>query len=303
MDFLRYLAAKKTMDDRALNKDVWRALRDHLPAEPAVLEVGAGIGTMVERLVEQGFIERGRYTAVDHHPPNIALARQRLVHLPPTLYLELVADDLFAFAGRVHGRDRWDVLIAHAVLDLLDIPTALPVLFSLLKPGGLFYFSLNFDGATILEPAIDPPFDALVEQLYHRTMDERLVGGRPSGDSRSGRHLFTHLKNHGAEILAAGSSDWVVWARHGRYPADEAYFLHFIIHTIHGALQGHPDLDTAQFNHWIAQRHTQIESGELVYIAHQIDFLGQLQTLLYNQPGPDVSGRNTAQETKPMTNV
>ncbi|MBX3055441.1 MAG: methyltransferase [Anaerolineae bacterium] len=303
MDFPRYLAAKKTVDDRALNKDVWWALREQLPPEPAILEVGAGIGTMVERLVEQGFIERGRYTAVDHHPANIAIARQRLAHLPPALHRELVTDDLFAFAKRVHGRDRWDVLIAHAVLDLLDIPTALPVLFSLLKPGGLFYFSLNFDGATILEPAIDPPFDALVEQLYHRTMDERMVGGRPSGDSRSGRHLFTHLKNHGAEILAAGGSDWVVWARHGRYPADEAYFLHFIINTMHQALQGHPEMDAAQFDQWIAHRHAQIERGELVYIAHQLDFLGQLQPLSYSQPGPDVSGRDTAQETKPMPNV
>lgn len=278
MDFPRYLAAKKTVDDRALNKEVWLALRDHLPPEPAIVEVGAGIGTMVERLVEQGFIERGRYTAVDNHPPNIDTARQRLAHLPPTLHLELVADDLFAFAGQVHGRDRWDVLIAHAVLDLLDIPTALPVLFSLLKPGGLFYFSLNFDGATILEPAIDPPFDALVEQLYHRTMDERLVGGRPSGDSRSGRHLFTHLKNQGADIVAAGSSDWVVWARHGRYPADEAYFLHFIIRTMSQALHGHPELPADLFAQWVTQRHAQIESGDLVYIAHQIDFLGITRT-------------------------
>lgn len=275
MDFPRYLAAKKTVDDRAINKEVWRALREQLPPEPTILEVGAGIGTMVERLIEQGFIWQGQYTAVDHLPANIAMARQRLAHLPPTLRLELLAEDLFAFARRVHGRKTWDVLIAHAVLDLLDIPTALPVLFSLLKPGGLFYFSLNFDGATIFEPAIDPAFDTLVEQLYHQTMDERVVGGRPSGDSHTGRHLFTHLKNHGAEILAAGSSDWVVWARHGRYPADEAYFLHFIIHTMHKALQGHPELDAAQFAHWIAQRHSQIERGELVYITHQLDFLGR----------------------------
>ncbi len=279
MDFPRYLAAKKTVDDRALNKEVWWALRDHLPPEPAIIEVGAGIGTMVERLVEQGFIHQGRYTAVDHHPANMATAHQRLAHLPPALRLELVAEDLYAFARRIHGRETWDVLIAHAVLDLLDIATALPVLFSLLKPGGLFYFSLNFDGATIFEPAIDPPFDALVSRLYHRTMDERLVGERPSGDSHTGRHLFTHLKNQGTDIVAAGSSDWVVWARHGRYPADEAYFLHFIIHTMHKALQGHPELSAAQFDQWIAQRYAQIERGELVYIAHQLDFLGVIKPL------------------------
>jgi SAM-dependent methyltransferase len=275
-DFARYLAAKRTVDDRALNKDVWQMFKSQLPPAPAVLEVGAGIGTMVERLVEQGGIRRGRYTAVDSQPALSATARQRLTTLPPELHLELETADLYSFAQQVHGRDAWDVLIAHAVLDLLDMPAALSLLFSLLKPDGLFYFSLNFDGATIFEPAVDPPFDALIEQLYHQTMDERIVAGRPSGDSHSGRHLFTHLANLGADIVASGSSDWVVWARHGRYPADEAYFLHFIIHTMQRALHGRPELEVARFDQWITRRHAQIESGELVYIAHQLDFLGRL---------------------------
>ncbi len=275
-DFTRYLAAKKTVDDRALNKDVWRAFKALLPPAPAVIEVGAGIGTMIERLVEQGFINCGRYTAVDNHPPNIAAARQRMASLTPTLHVELETADVFEFAARVHGRQAWDVLVAHAFLDLLDIPTALPLLFSLLKPGGIFYFSLNFDGATILQPAIDPAFDALIEQLYHQTMDERLTNGQPSGDSRSGRHLFPYLRKAGADILAAGSSDWVVFAGEHGYPADEAYFLHFILHTMHGALHKRPELNKARFNAWIAKRHAQIDRGELVYVAHQLDFLGRL---------------------------
>lgn len=274
-DFTRYLAAKKTVDDRALNKDVWQAFKQQLPPFPAVLEVGAGIGTMVERLVEQGFISEGRYTAVDNQAPNTVVARQRLVGLPPSLRLELETNDLYAFAARAQGRRTWDVLIAHAVLDLLHIPTALPRLFSLLKPGGLFYFSLNFDGATIFEPALDPALDGLIEQLYHQTMDERVTAGRPSGDSRSGRHLFTHLRQNGADILAAGSSDWVVFAGREGYAADEAYFLHCIIHTVQQALTGHPALPTALFAGWIRRRHAQIEAGDLVYIAHQVDFLGR----------------------------
>lgn len=274
-DFTRYLAAKKTVDDRAINKHVWQTFKGVLPPEMDVLEVGAGIGTMAERLAEQGFMQRGRYTAVDNHPSNIALARQRLQHHPPDIALELVNMDMYDFAEREHGRRTWNVLIAHAFLDLVNIPTALPVLFSLLKPGGLCYFSLNFDGATIFEPTIDPVFDELVESVYHRTMDERLTNGKSSGDSRSGRHLFHHLRQCGTQILAAGSSDWVVFADSGGYIADEAYFLHFLVHTIAGALTGHPHLDAARFEDWIKQRHAQIEQGELVYIAHQLDFLGR----------------------------
>ena len=57
---------------------------------------------------------------------------------------------------------------------------------------------------------------------------------------------------------------------------DEAYFLHFIIHTIGTALRGHPELDPVRLLSWITQRHAQIEAGSLVYIAHQLDFLGRV---------------------------
>lgn len=274
-DFPRYLAAKKTVDDRALNAHVWQALRQNMPAHPHILEVGAGIGTMVERLAEQQFISSATYTAIDNQSENIAAALQRLAHLPQTIQLSLEAVDLFDFIRQKQGKQQWDVLIAHAFLDLLDIPATLPQLFSLLKPDGLFYFSINFDGVTTLEPAIDPALDDQIEQLYHQTMDERLTNGKPSGDSRSGRHLFTHLRQAGAIILAAGGSDWVVFAGENGYAADEKYFLQFIVETMVRALAEHPALDTVQFADWITQRRAQIEAGELVYIAHQLDFLGR----------------------------
>lgn len=273
--FPRYLSAKKTVDDRALNANVWQALRHHLPAQSRLLEVGAGIGTMVERLAEQEFISSVDYTAIDNQPENIAEAQQRLANLPPMRQFNLEPIDLFDFIAREQGQQSWDALIAHAFLDLMDIPATLPQLFSLLKPGGLFYFSLNFDGATILEPAIDPALDTQIEQLYHRTMDERYTDGKQSGDSRSGRHMFAYLRQAGATILAAGSSDWVVFAGEDGYPADEAYFLHFIVETMRRALINHPELDPARFANWIAKRRAQIEAGELVYIAHQLDFLGR----------------------------
>ena len=79
----------------------------------------------------------------------------------------------------------------------------------------------------------------------------------------------------GYAIQAAGASDWVVRPVAGRYPADEAYFLHFIVNTMPGALADNPALAGMDFDRWVATRHTQIEQGELVYCAHQFDFFGR----------------------------
>jgi hypothetical protein len=168
-----------------------------------------------------------------------------------------------------------DLLIAHAFLDLVHLPTSLPMLLSTLLPGGLFAFTLNFDGVTAFEPPIDPTLDAQVEALYHADMDARMVKGLPSGDSHTGRHLFQACLVAGADILAAGSSDWVVFPTEGCYPHDEAFFLHAIVHFIDEALRGHPNLDDEMFARWVQRRHAQIDSAELIYIAHQLDLLGR----------------------------
>ena len=249
---------------------------------------------MFERLAAAGLLDQAHYTALDLEPGNIALARQRLVNWGDVcglrveelesglaftgggreMRLELEAVDAFEFARREAGRREWDLLVANAFLDLVDVPASLPQLFRLLGRSGLFYFTINFDGLTLLEPTLDPAFDRLVEQVYHLTMDERLISGRSSGDSRTGRRLFAQLRAVGAELLEVGSSDWVVFPGSDGYPDDEAYFLHFIIQTMFNALRDRAELDPERLADWAARRHAQVELRELVYIAHQLDFLG-----------------------------
>ncbi|MEJ2070833.1 MAG: class I SAM-dependent methyltransferase [Syntrophobacterales bacterium] len=298
--YTRYLAAKKSVDDRALNRRVFeamaQALRSPQKAGPLeFLEVGCGIGTMVERLWDEGVLIKAGYTAIDLEPENIAGAASRLtvfarerdlqvdkreerefqfINPQRSLTVSLEAVDLFNFAAREAGQVAWDVLIAHAFLDLVDLESAVPRLLALLKPGGWFYLTLNFDGATIFLPTLDPDLDALMERLYHGTMDDRRHGGRPSGSSRTGRLLFGVLPRCGGRIVAAGSSDWVVFPGPQGYPDDEAYFLHYIIHTVEGALRGQPLLEEKTLKDWTSRRHQQIERGELAYVAHQLDFFG-----------------------------
>jgi len=285
--FPRYLLSKQSLDDRALNKDVLAALKANLPEGPlSIIEVGGGIGTMLARLLRWDVISRAEYTLVDEMEENIQFARTWLpewagengldVNVTETddlqlfdarrdLRVKLVQADVFDFIdGQLMPAD---LLIAHAFLDLLPMPDSLSKLFSLTKT--LAWLTLNFDGVTTFEPVIDPALDANIERLYHETMDTRPGGG----DSQSGRHLFGHLEQAGVEIEAAGASDWVVYPVDGGYPADEVYFLQFILHFFEESLESHTDLDATAFVDWLAKRRGQIEGGELVYIAHQMDFL------------------------------
>ncbi len=124
-----------------------------------------------------------------------------------------------------------------------------------------------------MHPPLDPQFEDQVVKFYHQSMDERHGGDR--GHSQTGRRLLATLGRSAGKVLAAGSSDWVVWPTpEGSYPADEAYFLHYILETINQALASHPELDQEKFQTWLTRRQAQIEAGELIFMAHQLDLCG-----------------------------
>ena len=289
--YARYLAAKTTVDDRALNRQVLAELRRLMPAgAPRVLEVGAGLGTMVARLMDWGVVGAGEYILLDTDRQLLddsrrwlrdwAAARGLRHDLRPDglqvgeLRVRLVDAELGRYLETDHGALA-DVLIANAVLDLVDVPAILPGLLRLLVPGGVYWFTINYDGESIFAPG--HPHDDQVMRAYHRDMDERVRYGQPAGESRTGRHLFHQLRAAGAPALAAGSSDWVVSAGpDGNYPDDEADFLRSILSTIQDALRSRPDwVDPADLADWLAVRGRQLATGELVYIAHQLDFTGR----------------------------
>jgi hypothetical protein len=281
----RYLAAKKTVDDRAINRQVLADLCQLLPTGPLrVLEVGAGLGTMVARLLERDVVRGGEYTLLDVDgrllrdsrtwlatwaaTHGVAVERQPDGLLLGDLRVRLVETELGDYLEAGHGGPA-DLLIANAFLDLVDVPAVLPGLFRLLVPGGLYWFAVTFDGKSVFQP--DHPCDDDVLGAYHATMDGRVRSGRPAGERRAGRHLFGHLRAAGAPPLSAGSSDWVVHAGpDGGYPADEAYFLGCILRTIEDALPRRPEVVD-----WLAVRRRQLASGELVYVAHQLDVAGR----------------------------
>ncbi len=290
--FQHYLLAKQSVDDRALNRYVYQCLVESLPQTTLhIVEVGAGIGSMLVRLLRWRLLSRADYVLVDDNQENLEYAASwlprwaaengmqsqssapdqlRVFDSSRELLVRFEHADALEYSRRNPGQS--DLLIAHAFLDLLPMPSGLQQLFTLLKPGALAWLTVNFDGLTSLEPVLDAALDEKIERLYHQTMDARVTGG----DSRAGRHLFAHIRSLSARLLAAGASDWVVYPVDGQYPLDEAYFLHFILRFFEESLSNHAEMDMVRLQGWLAARRAQIERAELVYIAHQTDFLVKL---------------------------
>jgi hypothetical protein len=308
-DFQRYLRAKRTVDDRSLDRRVVGRLEDELRAASdendgpiRVLEVGAGVGTMVERLVEWDVLPAGgvRYTAIDVDASNVRAMRRRLPDWAAdrgmdvtgakadaasltlsggdrTIVVEPVVADATDFVETAHGdaaaaTGEWDLLIGAALLDVLGLE-ALPTLLSSLDPGGLWYFPITFDGATRFVPSL--PADRLVERYYHEHMDRK-----PGGNSRAGQGALERLRDRStAEVLEVAGSDWIVRPIDGEYPADEAFFLRFVLATIEdalGELDRGDDLADDVLAGWLEERRRRVDDADLVYLTHQLDLLGRV---------------------------
>jgi len=288
----RYLAAKKGIDDRARNHHVWETLRQALLAAAAdgplhILEIGAGLGTMLQRLVQHGLLQGPvTYVATDSDPGQLRAARPYLSHWaakeghalswsgPHRGLLSTQKAEISLVLGPVRAEELADqatmpgpfqLLIAHAVLDLLDFPLWLPPLLGRLTAHGLAYLTCNFDGKTLWLPACEG--DKEIGRIYHASMEARLRGA-----SHTGRRLLAFLQRPGLELLAAGSSDWLIHPRKGSYCRDEAFFLHAILATVEGQLSS-AKRPPACLAPWVASRRRQLEAGQLSFLASHLDFL------------------------------
>ncbi|SEO97717.1 hypothetical protein SAMN04487948_109112 [Halogranum amylolyticum] len=286
--FRRYLAAKRTVDDRALHRPTLDRLTETVAGRDplAVIEVAAGVGTGLQRLLAWDRLpDRLDYTLLDRDATNVDAARKRLsswasdvgyavtrrdgtlelARGSESVVIRFETADALAYADQVDGR--FDLLVGQAFLDLVDLADGLPALFDLVADGGLAYFPITFDGVTAFSPTPDPELERRVLDAYHATMD----APDRAGGSTTGRELLAAVPEAGGEVVAAGGSDWVV---HPPYPVDEAYFLHHLVDTVAGAVDG--DVDDADRRTWAADRHDAVASGELRFLAHNVDVLARV---------------------------
>lgn len=291
--FQDYLRAKRSVDDRALDRGLLNAIQATLrgiartrEGPVRIVEVGAGIGTMIERFVEWDLLPTGRieYTAIDLNGANLQALGPELSRWADGRELQVRgADPILIDSATRHvevepvegdaqailasSDRRWDLLIGAAVLDVLPVES-LSTFCGVVDSGGLGYFPITFDGATRFRPAV--PGDRAIERAYHAHMDEK-----PGGNSHAGGATVEWVREQpDRTLLAVGGSDWLVRPVGGAYPGDEAAFLRDVLDTVEGAVR-ETGRDTAEavLDEWLRTRRRQLDRAELVYYTHQLDVL------------------------------
>jgi hypothetical protein len=122
---------------------------------------------------------------------------------------------------------------------------------------------------------ISSELDEKVIRLYHDSMRQRnLALGIPGGEYCSGGKLAPIWQRCGGEVVSFGPSDWVICPRQGRYREEERHLLQTILNFVAQALRGYSDLAPEEANFWIRERKRQLEDGQLIFVACNLDFLG-----------------------------
>lgn len=268
---VEYLESKRTVDGRARSRRVRDRLLSELPEAPSVVDAGAGTGAMLRELLAWD-VRPGSYLGIDRSEALVEHTRRTLPRELDGEFVVARTPDGFEVDGvdvRFETGDALDLpagsadlVVAQALLDLVPIEAATDAICGALRPGGLAYLPITFDGVSLFLP--EHPDDRSVVDAYHAAIDDE-----PGRDSRAGRRLLDHLRGRPGTLLAVDASDWIVHPREGAYPADEAAFLDHVLGFVGDALDGRAvDADA-----WLSERREQLAEGELSYVAHGYDFL------------------------------
>jgi SAM-dependent methyltransferase len=290
--FADYLEAKLALDDRSLNTDVRQTALERLTPASAVLrwvDVGTGTGSMIRRLLNADLHRAVEITALDRDGTLLEIASSKIFEELVRLKYEVQRRRDFIEARKADRKIRvdfrccrlldfepgtacYDLVTAHAFMDIVPIGPAVSHFASWLAAGGVFYATLNYDGDTALLPLYgDSAFEDAALTGYDASMEKRRVDARATGGARSGRRLHNALREGDFDVLAYGSSDWDITPRAGIYRDRDADVLHALLATIRTESERNPTIDSEKLARWYASRSAQIETGELGMIVHQLD--------------------------------
>ncbi len=318
ISFPDYLEAKAEVDDAALNAVVRRGLLSATrqvvtrhPGRLRVLDLGTGSGVMVRRLLRDLGVVRSAGTAleicgVDLDAELIQAAGQLCREAGGGQETHSSADSgrvkvefrVMSVEEALSNATSWELVTAHALMDLLPLATTCAAVHDSLVPGGLFYSTINYNGLTRWYPeAEDAEFEQQLLSYYDRSMRRTRSDGCVQDGAASGGRLYQACSAAGLETLALGGSDWCVYPKvHGdggaqgvdtgagdagtagtgpaaTYTQGEARLLTWMLRNIYN--EGLREFATGLMDAWMRDRLRCLEQSKLVMVVHHLDLLAR----------------------------
>jgi SAM-dependent methyltransferase len=272
-----WLSARRPYDEAALDRDAVAAIQAwaaELPAGQAltVVDLGSGTGVAIERAATWLAPRIVQAYAVDDDPILLAQRRSsdsvqdRAPNRQPAAVTPLLGDvlaPLHPLGGPADGTA--DLVLGHALADLLPLDRLAARVAALLRPGGLAHLALTYDGLTACASTvglyeIDPTLDERIISAFHRQMDRPREHLPSFGGSTAGRRLAPVLVAAGLEILVDAPSIWQVRASDGvGSHAVLSRLIQYVVETVStDGMVLAPDLVA-----WAAGRRAALSAGTL----------------------------------------
>jgi SAM-dependent methyltransferase len=289
--FADFLAAKFALDERSLDPRVQAELvrsLQRLPA-PQCLDLGAGTGASVRRMLEWRGPTPWSLTLVERDPGLLAFAQAQALQTLAVLGQAACAQHraIRSADGRIvlhfearavesyRPAIRFDAVVAHAFLDLMPLGPMLARIRRWLSPEGLLYAAINYDGETALDPRhADAGFEAELLDAYNESMEARRIDGERTGGAYCGQRLRALLPQHGFAIVREGRSDWCIVPRSGGYRDRDEACLAVLLELI-GSEAAHAGLDPHRLQRWRAERTRLMRAGRLALRVRNRDVLAR----------------------------
>ena len=305
-----WLAARDPYDVAALDRQVIEAVRAWAEREPpdrelCLVDLGCGTGSGLRRALGWVAGRPVRAYAVDSDPnllgqlttddpsatphagpvqgawrkdhrPADAQARERPARrVTVTPVVSDVFGQLEAAGGPADGSV--DLVVSHAVADLLPLDRFAVRVAALLRPGGLAHLGLTYDGETRFSPTDDPDLDRRVIAAYHRHMDRSRERDPAHGGSTAGQRLTGALTTAGLVVLRSAPSVWDVRASDG--PGGHAVLAGLIGFVVESLSElGEPPVEL--LGRWERARRAALDASVLRAHVRHLDVLAR-------RPGPE----------------
>ena len=302
---------KKDLDDTAINKSVLNTLLDRNKVVNRILDIGTGSGVQIRRNIELGLLDNhGLIIGIDVNKEDLIRSLSSFemwskkhqfelkrsndstaihhfvlskdnIRYTIMLYEESVYD-LGTSKSKIKGN--FPLITGLSLLEHTDMKRALLSIKKVMTKKGLLYLVINYDQHSVFGPtAIDKyGFESNLMQLFNYAgIDFQFKGGVGVGNSHCGSLLPEFCKKAGYEVLAYGSSDWIILSGNVKdYSKYKKNVLEFFVNAFYNVLINASNDTKKKFNvsdkqieEWHNLRVKQLKSGKLYYSCIQKDIL------------------------------